>query len=87
MSVTCPIECMTTAKEVACPDPDFLERNGAWLLTVIGMGVGTLGTVLTYFLKSRCSRIKCWGVECVRDVVKLSAAQVEVVPNKTSSNV
>jgi hypothetical protein len=62
---------MLTAKDVACPDADFIEKNGTWVLTVVGLAVGCVGTVLTYFLKSRCSRIACCGGECVREVVKL----------------
>lgn len=52
----------------ACPSPDFLERNGTWVLTVVGMLVTCWGGVLTYFLKSRCSKITCCGMECIRDV-------------------
>lgn len=81
---SCPLECLTTAKDVACPSPDFIERNGAWLLTVLGMLGGCVGTALTYMLRSRCSNIKCWGLECVRDVVKLDSTQVQVtVPQPT----
>lgn len=70
----CPIECVRSG----CPDPDFLEKNGAWLLTVIAGFTGCFGMVLTYFLKSRCKRIACWGVSCVRDVVELGPEQVEI---------
>ena len=61
-----------------CPSPDFLERNGTWLLTVVGMVVACFGGVLTYFLKSRCKRIKCLGVECVREVVALDPQNLTV---------
>ena len=61
-----------------CPDPDFIERNGAWLLTVIGMFAACAGGVFTYFLKSRCRNIKCWGLECQRDVLALDPSQVSV---------
>ena len=74
MDTHCPIDCV----RAACPDPDFLERNGAWLLTVIAGFTGCFGMVLTYFLKSRCKRIQCWGVSCVRDVIELPAADVHI---------
>ena len=74
MSVACPIECVRSA----CPDPDFIEKNGAWLLTVLAGITACFGGVLTYFLKSRCSRIQCWGMSCVRDVVELKPKDVVV---------
>ena len=84
--INCPVECLTTAKDVACPDADFIERNGAWLLTVIGAAAGCMGTVLTYLLRSRCSKISCWGAECVRDVVKLNPGDVNVQVPKDSNS-
>lgn len=60
-----------------CPEPDFIERNGTWLLTVIGMLTGCIGGVLTYFLKSRCKHIKVGCMECDRQVVELE--QIESV--------
>ena len=74
MSVTCPIECVRSA----CPDPTFLERSGAWVLTVIGIGAACVGTVLTYFLKSRCKHIECCGVKMDREVIDLDPKQVTV---------
>lgn len=65
MSSMCPIECV----RAACPDPDFVEKNGTWLLTVFGIGTGLIGSVLAYMLKSRCSKIKCCGLECDRTVM------------------
>ena len=95
--VLCPVECLTTSKDVACPNPDFVEKNGTWLLSVIGVGTGVLASLLTFFLKSRCTQISCWGVSCVRDVPpQLESAEVKVVEEKkngaepgldTSSNV
>jgi hypothetical protein len=77
----CPIECVS----VSCPDKDFIERNGTWLLTVIAGFTGCFSMLLTYFLKSRCSNIKFCGVECVRDVVALKPGEVEVI-SASSSN-
>ncbi len=76
--VSCPVECLDYG------EPDFIERNGAWVLTVVGVGVGCIGTLLTYFLKSRCSKIACCGLNCERDVVKLEPFQIQVMD--TSSN-
>ena len=53
--------------------PDFIERNGAWLLTVLGIVSACVSATLVYFLKSRCRSIKCCGMECERDVLDLNA--------------
>lgn len=67
MSIECPIECVRSA----CPETDFLEKHGAWVLTVVGLGAACIGTVLTYFLKSRCSHIECCGLKLDREVVSV----------------
>ena len=54
-------------------DPDFVERNGAWLLSVLGIFSACVSGMLVYFLKSRCVHIKCCGFECTRDVLDLSS--------------
>ena len=51
--------------------PDFIERNGAWLLTVIGMVITCFMSTLVYFLKSRCTVIRVCGCECQRNVIDL----------------
>lgn len=78
MDLSCPLACV----RVGCPEPDFLERNGTWLLTVIASVGGCFGMMLTYFLKSRCKQVNCCGVSCVRDVLDLKPEHVEI----TSSN-
>ena len=62
------MECVRSA----CPDPDFIEKNGAWLLTVMAGLTACFGGVLTYMLKSRCSMISCLGVTCTREVIDLN---------------
>jgi hypothetical protein len=48
---------------------DFVERNGPFLLTCIGL-LGTCVVGLTaYFLRSRCTRVACCGMSCERDVL------------------
>ena len=74
MSVECPISCV----RAACPDPDFIEKNGAWLLTVIGVFTACVGSVFAYFLKSRCKKIKCCGVSCDREVQSIEEIEMEV---------
>jgi len=71
----CPIECV----RAACPSPDFLEKHEAFVITIVGILGGALGVLLNYFMKSRCTKIKCCGVGCDRQPVHLDAAQVEIV--------
>ncbi len=52
-------------------EPDFIERNGAWLLSLVGILVTCFSGLLAYFLKSRCETIKCCGMECQRAVLDL----------------
>ena len=51
--------------------PDFIERNGAWLLSVLGVLSACVSGMLAYFLRSRCKKIKCCGCECERDVLAI----------------
>lgn len=52
--------------------PDFVERNGAWLLSVLGISMTCISGVLVCVLRSRCRTIKCCGLECERDVLDAS---------------
>ena len=60
------------------PNPDFIMRNGGWLITVIGVIAACVGGVLSYFLKSRCREISCLCLSCKRQVVDLSADEADV---------
>ena len=64
-------------------DPDFLERNSAFLLSVFGILSGCLAGLTAYFLKSRCTKIKCFCVHCERD--PLPADAIEIDPETISS--
>ena len=79
MSITCPVECV----RLGCPEPDFLERNGAFLLTVIAGATGLIGVCLTYFLKSRCKNIRTPCVSCDREVVSIDADHATVTSSQT----
>ena len=63
-------------------EPDFLERNGTFLLTALGLMGGCVGSMMVYFLKSRCSEIKlCWGcVNCVRQPLPVDMVEVSANP-------
>jgi hypothetical protein len=75
--IECPIQCIN--RELICESsPDFLEKHGAFFLTLIGIVSTGLGLVLTYFLRSRCVEIKCWGIFCKRKPLNLDIADVEI---------
>jgi hypothetical protein len=63
-------------------EPDFLERNGTFLLTALGLMGGCVGSMMVYFLKSRCSEIKlCWGcVNCIRQPLPVDMIEVSANP-------
>tara|TARA_X000000368_G_scaffold40997_1_gene29657 strand:+ start:4047 stop:4493 length:447 start_codon:yes stop_codon:yes gene_type:complete len=50
-------------------EPDFIERNGTWVLSVMAVLSSCCGAALVYMLKSRCTTLKCCGLEIERDVL------------------
>jgi hypothetical protein len=61
---------------------DWLERNSTFLLTLFGMVGGCMGSMMVYFLKSRCSEIKCcWGgISCIRQPLPVDMIEVSANP-------
>lgn len=47
----------------------FKWVNGTFVLSLVTLLGGGSAYCLRYFLKSRCTRIKCGCIECVRDPV------------------
>ena len=79
--VDCAIECV----RVACPEPDFLEKHKSWLLTIVASLTAMLGVVFTYLLRSRCKKIACCGVSCIRQPVESNPSQIEVQHNPSGA--
>lgn len=73
-----PEECIKYLQEFKGDKPDFIQNNGAWLLTVIGVGSACLGTVFTYFLRSRCHKLKLGCMECDRTPVEMESVSATV---------
>jgi len=71
--IVCPIECMKTLNP-----PDFLEKHNSFVLTLVGLLGGGAGVLLSYFLKSRCTKIHCCGFGCDR-VPIADPSQLDVV--------
>ena len=72
----CPIECV----RAACPSPDFLEKHEGFVLTITATLSGLLGAIFSYFLKSRCTDISCFGLACKRQPIPVESIEVETVP-------
>lgn len=47
----------------------FLQTNGAFILTLLGLMGSCTTAMLLYFLRSRCTRVKCCCMECIRQPV------------------
>jgi hypothetical protein len=45
---------------------EFIERNGAFLLSFFGLLGGGVSYILIFCLKSRCSEISCCGCKLIR---------------------
>ena len=73
----CPIECV----RAACPSPDWLEKHETFTLTMVATISAFVTAVLSYFLKSRCTKIKCFGMSCIRQPLPIDSSfnQIEAV--------
>jgi len=74
--IECPIQCIN--RDLICESPpDFLEKHSTFFITFIGVVGGGVGVLLTYFLKSRCTEISCFGLFCKRKPLDLNETDVE----------
>ena len=48
---------------------------------MVGMVSICFAALLTYFLKSRCKMIRCFGMQCDRDVISIEATDASVKSN------
>ena len=58
----------------------------ATLITLVGLVGGGLGSLLVYFLKSRCTEVSCFCVKCKRDVLKEVSATLSPPRNNNLAN-
>ena len=61
--------------------PDFIERNGVWLLTLVGAFTACFAAFMSCILKSRCRVIQTCCFKCERDVLELEAGEATVRVN------
>ena len=66
----------------------FIQENGTWIITFLGICGACCSGLTIYFLKSRCSHIKlCWGaIECIREPLPADMVQIEVPRNAIPLN-
>ena len=76
MTELCSIECVN----IGCPQPTFLQLHETFVLSIVGIGGSALGIMLSYFLKSRCKKIKvCFGLfSCDRVPIELPVESADV---------
>jgi len=80
----CPIECID--RNLICESPaSFLEKNSTFILTLFGIVSTGIGIVLTYFLKSRCTEIKCFGLFCKRQPLELDVSDIEITSTSVTN--
>ena len=63
---------------------EFVSENQAFLLTAAGVFFSALGACGMCILKSRCTTIKCCGLEITRDVIP--ATQLGDLRNPENNN-
>ena len=60
----------------------FIEVNGTWVLSFTAVLSACISGTLVYFLRSRCTRIKCGCIECIRQPLSeenLGSANLDAV--------
>jgi hypothetical protein len=77
--IVCPVECLTFDAD------DWLTKHSTFALTLIGSLSACLGVVMSYFLKSRCSKISIGCISCDRvppndPTVNINDVNVNEVP-------
>ena len=71
MSVTCPLECITYNGD------DFIQKNETFILTCVASFSALVGVLLSYCIRSRCTKISCCGLICDRDPIPVNHSSIE----------
>ena len=69
-----PIQCI----KAGCDEKDWLVTHESFVLTITATISATLGVILSYFLKSRCTKIRFCGFACDRTPVDLEAVDLAI---------
>jgi hypothetical protein len=82
MEVECPISCVKSG----CDDPpDFLQKHDTFMLTFFGLLGTGVGVLLTYCLRSRCTKIKLCGLQCDREPIDLHVTDLQTEHSPSTS--
>ena len=73
-------ETIVLKNEGLAPSEEFMIY-----MTAIGAGAALVGVVLQFILKSRCTRLRCCGIECDRDVLPADQAALNTSDLRVSS--
>jgi len=66
---------------------EFIEKNGAFLLSFFGLLGAGIGYVLVFCLKSRCSELSCCGIKIIRTPIPLDQlGNVNLELNSNNTN-
>jgi len=58
--IECPVECLTYDSD------DWLQKHSTFTLTIVGSLSAMMTLIFSYFLKSRCTKIKIGCLSCDR---------------------
>tara|TARA_R110002020_G_scaffold73940_4_gene189586 strand:+ start:4286 stop:4555 length:270 start_codon:yes stop_codon:yes gene_type:complete len=84
MQIECPIECVKSG----CDDPpDFLTKHNQFIITLSGIISALFGSILAYFLKSRCKKINCFCISCDREIPPIPAPSPQKKINVSPENI
>ena len=62
------------------PVPYYYFFDDTFILTILGLLGGCGTAIISYFLRSRCTRIRCGCIECIREPLPPDQVSIEV-PN------
>jgi hypothetical protein len=61
----------------------------SFIITIVGAFLGAISGILACILKSRCSNIKCCGIECTREpipIAELDKVEIDMTPVNLKSS-
>ena len=67
---------------MSCVELTFLQKHESFILTIVGFLSAGGGMILNYFIRSRCTDIKCLCISCKRTPIELNNNNVEIISNK-----
>ena len=69
--IECPVQCLTYDSD------DWLQKHTTFTLTMVGSLSAMITLIFSYFLKSRCTKIKIGCLSCDRIPPSVNEVNVE----------